>query len=87
MTHIIKKQILELTLNEGERRHALQEDLVLKFYEQLLPAMAKVFDDMAPAKINWKIDRLEIDVGKVNPDDLKKAVVSTIRKGIAKAAC
>ncbi len=80
MTHIIQKQVLELTLDEGPERVALHDDLVRRFKESTVPALGKLFDNLAPEHLVYKIDRLEIDLGGINPNDFEKELLHQLEK-------
>ena len=80
MTHIIQKQVLELTLDEGTNRVALHDDMVRNFKESTVNALSRLFDKLAPENLIYKIDKLEVDLGQIAPEDFEKELISQIEK-------
>ncbi len=80
MTHIIQKQVLELTMEEHAEKMQLQEDVVLRFRKEVLPAITELFDRLAPEDFIWRIDRLELNLGAVRPEGLKSKVLEEMEK-------
>lgn len=80
MTHIIQKQVLEFTLDEGPNRVALHDDLVRSFKESTVAALSSLFDKMAPEHLIYKIDRLEVDLGQIAPADFEKELLRQVEK-------
>ncbi len=80
MTHIIQKQILELTLDEGPERVALHDDMVRRFKESVIQELGKLFDKIAPEHLIYKIDKLEVDLGRIAPEDFEKELLRQIKK-------
>lgn len=64
--HIIKKQVLEITIDGREKAGQAQEKFKQLFQEHLLPAISAVFDQISPDGELHRIDRLEIDLGEVD---------------------
>lgn len=79
MTHIIQKQILELTLDEGPEKLVRQDDMVQRFREEVLPDMDVFFNELVPEGTVWKIDKLEVDLGQVKPENLSKELIRHLK--------
>ncbi|MFH1120021.1 MAG: contractile injection system tape measure protein [Bacteroidota bacterium] len=85
MTHHIRQQYLHLELSasepEGQRMQQLIPDI---FYEKLLPALEKVFDQSVPADRLLKIDRLDIDAGSIPLDRVDKDLTEAVLKELTR---
>ena len=79
MTHIIQKQILELTLDEGPEKLVRQDDMVQRFREEVLPDMNAFFNELVPEGTVWKIDKLEVDLGHVKPENFSKELIRHLK--------
>jgi hypothetical protein len=66
MDHIIRKQLLELTLDGQQHPFDLQNRLNDHYYHALLPLLEKWFDRLSGEEEVVCIDRLEIDLGVFN---------------------
>lgn len=63
--HIIANQVLELTTGSRQHVHALQQDFSKLYWNELLPLINSVFDEVAGTHEYIRIDRMEIDLGNV----------------------
>jgi len=68
--HVIRQQQLELTLVEQAQASALQQQVAQLFTEQVVPAMDSVMSGLVADHEHLQIDRLEIDLGVINPAEL-----------------
>jgi len=80
MSHIIQKQILELTLNEGPNKEALKDDMAHRLKQEVLPALNDFFNELIPENTIWKIDKLELDLGQVKPENFSKELIRQLRQ-------
>ncbi|MEZ4939298.1 MAG: contractile injection system tape measure protein [Saprospiraceae bacterium] len=64
-THRIRRQILDLELPRTAGAVELQRQAGRVFREQVLPRLESVFGKLAPADRFIRIDRLEIDLGRI----------------------
>ncbi len=70
-SHIIKRQCIEIDLPpETLNGHEVQSEVAGLFWNRLLPAMEEVFDRLSPDDRVIRIDRLEIDAGEMNYNQL-----------------
>lgn len=80
MTHIIQKQILELTLDEGPEKVTLQDDMAQRLNHEVLTALNDFFNELIPVNTVWKIDKLELDLGQVKPENFSKELIRQLRQ-------
>lgn len=67
--HRIQRQVLELTVGDANAAPGIQEQLARACREPVLAGMASVFDAVAPAHQLLRLERLEIDVGRIEGSD------------------
>lgn len=65
MIHRIRRQILELELPREAGAVALQRQVGQVFQEKVLPVLDELFSQIAPADRILRIERLEIDLGRL----------------------
>ena len=86
MTHFIRQQFLHVditgTETEGLAMQRLMPDF---FYENLLPALEKVFDQSVPSDKLLKIDRLYIDAGSIAVDRIEQELTNAIVREVNNA--
>ncbi len=80
MTHPIQKQILELTLDDGPEKTAVQDEFVRHFQEEVLPEMGDLFDRLAPKDSTLKWETLVVDLGAVSLENFKSELLSELGK-------
>ncbi|NOQ24878.1 MAG: hypothetical protein GQ564_05895 [Bacteroidales bacterium] len=64
-THIIEKQIVEITTDKYEIAQDLQNDVSSLFRQKIIPALEKICDKYNSTKDIIRIDRMELDIGKL----------------------
>ncbi|WP_431214067.1 contractile injection system tape measure protein [Puia sp. P3] len=69
MDHIIRRQLLELTLDGRQPPFDLQNRLSDQYYQTLLPVLEKWFDQLAGDEEVLFIDRLVLDLGEFSRRD------------------
>ena len=72
MQHIIKKQIIDLTLNQKMDAFAIQHLVSERYWEEIVPILQKVFDGISTEEEILHLGKLEIDLGTVNAGDIEK---------------
>jgi hypothetical protein len=90
MRHVIKKQVLELSLGTDRDMFRVQQKAGQYYYSHVLPALEKILDGLTDAGHIIEIDRLEIDLGTVAWRQEKKEMSVTdlyqkIEKEVGKA--
>jgi len=68
-THIIQKQSFEISFENPETTLGLQDQIAQVFYEHLKPRMEKIFDEMFDNDQYTIIDKLDIDLGTLDPEN------------------
>lgn len=77
--HIIYRQILEISY-PSKKGARLGQDQMSKYYrEDLMPLMDEIFDMVDETGNHIRIDRLEIDLGRVSPQSLEEEIRSKLR--------
>lgn len=82
MAHIIQKQILELTLNEGPNKMALQDDMMRRLKDEVMPALLNFFDEWVPENTVWKINCLELNLGAISPENFCSELLRELKQKI-----
>ena len=70
MTHLIEKQTIELRLKRPDDAFELQQRMSAFCNNQLMPALENLFNRLAPVHKHIRLDKLEIDLGKVSENKL-----------------
>jgi hypothetical protein len=70
MKHVIKTQSFEVFMNKAEDSFNLHQQMRDFFFQILLPMLEKTFDQLAPADTIIRLDKVEIELGKMNLRDL-----------------
>lgn len=63
MKHLIGKQVIALNLDAGQNAFSIQQQASDFYYEQIAPALEKLFDELSSANEIICIEKLEIDLG------------------------
>ena len=78
MQHLIKKQMLELTLHK-RLKHFHTKQLVSGHYRNnIVPLLEKIFDKVGNADEVIQLDKLEIDLGVVSEKSIEKKEWETL---------
>ena len=70
--HIIKKQILDLEFHSTSDGFALQREVSELYKEKVLPQLSEVFDELVGPNTILRIQRLQVDLGDLNREDLER---------------
>ena len=70
MTHLIEKQTIELRLKRPDDAFELQQRMSAFCNNQLMPALENLFNRLAPVHKHIRLDKLEIDLGRVSENKL-----------------
>lgn len=63
MKHIIKTQVLELSIDQQLDAFDIQHRMSMLYYNNLLPALERIFDALSDGVHDIIIDKLELDLG------------------------
>jgi len=80
--HIIQQQHIDVQFEQFPDEVSIQHDIADLFYEQLLPAMETLFDELAAEKYTLIIESLEIDCGTLSNRYWKKELVEETLRGL-----
>src|SRR5258706_14055279 len=76
MPHVIKTQVLDVLIDNTDQAFELQQSLSDLFYAAILTALEKTFDQLSPGDQLIYVDRMEIDLGMIEMNDLQKEALS-----------
>lgn len=79
-THIIGRQVLEVEIGPHDDQHQVQQDVRWIYQNQILPRLEMVFDRLVEPNIIIQLDKLEIDVGEIQPGKLNTVLVDKVIK-------
>ncbi|MEZ4453499.1 MAG: contractile injection system tape measure protein [Nannocystaceae bacterium] len=89
MTHRVRRQILEIEVSDPAAGRRLQDALLRLQRERIVPALERIFDAIAGPDELLRIDRLEVDLGALDPDAPEEALLVALdrqlRDGLARA--
>jgi len=72
MQHIIKKQIIDLTLHKKMDAFAVQHLMSERYWQEIVPVLQKAFDSASTEGEMIYIDNLEIDLGILYLKDIER---------------
>jgi hypothetical protein len=72
MPHLIKKQIIELTLERGMNHFHIQQQVSDQYWNKILPLLGTAFDAISHGDDLIEIDQLELDLGVVSEKEIEK---------------
>jgi len=72
MQHIIKKQIIDLSLERGLDAFRIQQQVSNYYLEKIVPLLQVAFDAASDEEEIISIDNLEIDLGTINIKEIEK---------------
>lgn len=81
--HIINKQILEIHLPEEEDVHTMQADISQLYREKLVPIINELCDRYSAGGKQVKIEKLNIDLGDVELEDIETVFAQKFAEAIA----
>lgn len=82
ITHIIERQVFDLTLDTDREAQARQETARRVLREQVQPVLDEVFTRLAgPARV-LRLDRLDLDLGVLSADDWAERLVERLREQV-----
>jgi hypothetical protein len=76
--HIIKKQVLDITLTSNEGSFTLQSEISRIYHSEILPILDEYFSALDSSDEPLRIERLEIDAGEINPRNIRHELVKNL---------
>ncbi|HWR82084.1 MAG TPA: contractile injection system tape measure protein [Candidatus Deferrimicrobium sp.] len=73
--HRIRKAVFDLTFPDEKTAFRLRKRLEEMFYIEVVPVLDEVFSTLAPNGQVYRIKRLEIDLGRFDPEQLDGTVI------------
>lgn len=67
--HLIHRTLFDLRLSTAKDASDKQHQAAQLFHTNLVKVMEEVFDEYVPNDRNWRLDKLEIDLGDLNLND------------------
>jgi hypothetical protein len=71
--HVIANQVLDLQIEDGGDALALQKEIRELFWREVVPVMSRLLDQWVPQEVVLHLDRLEIDLGRLDRGRLGEA--------------
>ena len=72
MQHIIKKQVINLTLNKKSGAFRMQQAMSAHYQHKILPVLENIFNELSHDDEMIHIDHLEINLGEVSEDEINR---------------
>lgn len=72
--HLIGKQTFDLRLSAKEEAHEIQHELSRLYWQRIVPTIERLFDRLAGPDELIRLDKLELDLGTISPQDLRSDV-------------
>ena len=83
MRHIIKKQIIELSLDKRLNYFHVQQQVSDRYWNEIVPILEKSFDAISSEDKVIEIDRLELDLGIITEKELRSGeFITDVKKRI-----
>ncbi len=83
--HLIGRQVLDLRIGAEQDAFRVQNDISFALRHRILPRLETVFDRMAVAGRVVRIDRIEIDLGTLDPERLEVELEEKLLRSIEAA--
>ncbi|MDX2070793.1 MAG: contractile injection system tape measure protein [Haliscomenobacter sp.] len=72
--HLIGKQTFDLRLSAKDEAHDIQHELSRLYWQRVVPGIERLFDRLAGPDELIRLDKLELDLGTISPQDLRSDV-------------
>ena len=83
MRHIIKKQVIELSLDKRLNYFHVRQQVSDRYWNEIVPILEKSFDAISSEEELIEIDRFELDLGVISEKDLgSRELMREIRRKI-----
>ena len=83
--HLIGRQVLDLRIGAEQDAFRVQNDISFALRHRILPRLEAVFDRMTGAGQVLRIDRIEIDLGALDPERLEAELEEKMMRSIEAA--
>ena len=88
--HVVKRQTIELAVSDqlGQdqiRVQQLQSEVSRIYRQRIIPLLDEIFSELSSPEQIHRIERLEIDVGQITPNNLEQSLVTRVRTELRQA--
>ncbi|MBS3776634.1 MAG: hypothetical protein KGY70_15665, partial [Bacteroidales bacterium] len=83
--HLIHRHILDVTISPKRERSSIEEQLKTLLSRDAAPVVEQVFNKVSQDGDYIYIDKLEIDLGKLDPEALNRNLLTTLRQKLGEA--
>src|SRR5437899_1863875 len=83
--HIIKRQIIELTVQGDAEAQRLQAEVSRIYRQRLVPLIDACCTEASHPNQIHRVDRLEIDLGSIDPQRLEEELVAKLMPALRRA--
>ena len=83
--HVIKRQIIELSIPDQAGARQLQHEVSRIYRQRLVPLLDQLCSELSAPDQLYRIDRLEVDLQQLNPDQLERELVQHARQALQQA--
>ncbi len=80
LTHCIKRQTLELHIDDPARAGELQDQLSRLNRQHIVPLLDRYCSELSDARSIHRIDRLELDLGRIDLENLEQELVGKLQQ-------
>ena len=84
-THIIHRQVLDITLDTERDAYLVQEEVRRIYYDRIIPLLDDAFSEVVGPDEIVRLDRLELDLGHLDRRTLEEDLVSEVRLQVQEA--
>jgi hypothetical protein len=86
--HRVQRQVVELAISDGSEGPAVHRELARPFWDRAIPELEKVFDAAAGPHELLRLDRLELDLGRIDsvdwPTEFRRKLVAELERSLAR---
>src|SRR4051812_22765666 len=82
--HIIKRQIIELTVPNAAAAPAMQDAISRVYRQRIVPLIDQCCTELGAPDRLYRIDSLELDLGTLDAEDLEEQFVAQVRTTLRK---
>ena len=77
--HLIKRQVIELTLPSAAQAQPLQDEISRIYRQRLIPLIDQCLTEVSDADTLYRLESLELDIGALDSQHLEEELVEKVR--------
>ncbi len=85
--HRVQRQIVDLAIGDSAEGPAVHRELARPFWDRAVPELERVFDSVAGPHELLRLDRLELDLGRIDgadwPTEFRRKLVAELTRSLA----